>query len=153
MAAFRGAKASADQLNLYAQRILRDIPEKFGLVDAISAAEAIADLERGEGELAFPEIGAVLKMCEVQQVARMHRESLQKNKALVVWICETCGYRKSGFLNALDSAYRTCPSHWGPLLPFDAPRVNGQRPKRVQLTGGQVCGRELTIQTDERSTA
>lgn len=153
MATFRGAKPGLDALTMYAHRIVRDIPKEFELEDAVSAMEKFADLERGEGDLAFPEVGTLLKMAAIQRVARLNRETLESERALVVWICHTCGYRKSGFLTRLDSAYRTCRSHWGPLLPVDAPRVNGERPERVQLEGGKVCGAVLRVQTDDRRVA
>lgn len=153
MATFRGAKVSGETVTLYAQRIVRDVPREFEVVDAVSAMEKFADEERGEGVLAFPEVGTLLKMAGMQKIARINRDSLESERALVVWICNTCGYRKSGFLTRLDSAYRTCPSHWGPLLATDAPRVKGVRPERVLLEGGRVCGAVLRTQTDDRRVA
>jgi hypothetical protein len=84
---------------------------------------------------------------------RLRVAQASESRALVVWLCPVCGYRRSGFLTSLESAYRKCLSHWGPLLALDAPRVKGVRPERIQLEDGQVCGAELGIVSDERVAA
>lgn len=55
-------------LNLYSKRL-----EKERFDDVIAALETIQDLPRGEGELAFPEIGAILAMVNVCAVSRQNR--------------------------------------------------------------------------------
>jgi hypothetical protein len=71
----------------------------------------------------------------------------------VEWRCDTCGYLMTGFLTREERPIRYCMSIWGPLLPPDAPRINGERPKRVQFGPGESCGRQMRIERDERPQA
>jgi hypothetical protein len=152
MAAFRGAKPDANQITLYSNRLVREIAAGRILEDVIAAIEKIADLEREEGEPTFPPVSKIMCMVPVMAIARQNRRSLEQDLALVMWRCEVCGYEAGGWLTQLDSPFRTCPSRLGPLLPADAPRINGQRPQRMQLGQDQRCGAELQVVCDERRT-
>lgn len=112
-----------------------------------------ADIERGidlwyQQETALP-MPAELRPF-IERARRMRTNQSSEQRFLVVWICRTCGHRRSGFLTMDDRGARFCSSKWGPLLPIDAPRINGQRPERVQFADGQTCGAELEIVTDDR---
>ena len=71
-------------------------------------------------------------------------------RGLVMWKCRVCAWTMSGHLTLEDRALRFCRSSWGPLLPVDAPRINGMRPERKQLGQGVMCGAQLDILHDER---
>jgi hypothetical protein len=130
MAAFRGAKVDANTLTLYAVRIAKEIPARGLLQDAIAAIEKLADLERKEGELAFPDIATVLGMFTVVATARLNREARGREKQLVRWRCPECGIFKSGFIAPDDSQPRICGGN--------------QRiaPKRV--SSAEICGAVMT---------
>jgi hypothetical protein len=98
----------------------------------------------------FPMPSELKTLAGRAQQARVARTS--EARFLVVWLCPVCGFRQSGFLAQNADARRYCPSHWGPLLPIDAPRVEGKRPERIQLTKGTICGHDLQVVTDERNS-
>lgn len=117
-------------LSVYAKRLSKEHFE-----DVITALEKIAEMPRHEGELAFPEVGAVLAMVEVVRIARHNREMVAHNQRLVVWKCPACKCQQTGFLEKGVDAFRTC-----------------QRPVGQDSRGGIVrCGRLLTVILDERA--
>jgi hypothetical protein len=97
---------------------------------------------------AFPMPAELKPLAERAKRERLARAGVKRY--LVMWQCRVCGHSRTGFLTMEERGARYCSSHWGPLLALDAPRVNGQRPERVQLPTGSVCGHEMTIVNDDR---
>jgi hypothetical protein len=147
MAILRGTKLDKETLSLYSRRLVTE-----RIDDVLSAIEQIAEMARAEGDPAFPPMATILAVVGAAAIARHNRHSLGQDRALVMWRCGVCGYTATGFLTQLDIPFRTCPSRLGPLLPADAPRINGQRPQRMQLGQDQRCGAELQVVCDERRT-
>jgi hypothetical protein len=86
MAILRAATVDALTLNLYSQRLVKERHD-----DVIGAIEKIADMQREEGQPAFPEIGLILNMTGVMATARRNREKFNpchKNG------CQFDGYKK-----------------------------------------------------------
>ena len=110
MAAYRGAKPDANQITLYCNRLEREISGERELMDVVGAIEKIADMERKEGEPTFPAVAQIISLVPVMATARHHRQSLAQERGLVVWICNSCGYRMSGFLAKGDNTQRSCQS-------------------------------------------
>ena len=100
-------------------------------MDAISAIEKFSDLERGDGELAFPEVGTLLALTQVQLVARINRDKAAKEQMLVRWRCPECGVYRSGFVHQQDHEPRIC--------------------RGVPLEGSGICG--AVMQETERQRA
>lgn len=103
MASLRGAKIDAQTLSLYGSRLRTEILE-----DAIAAIEKIAEKKREEGELAFPEIGAILSLIPAMAVARQNRDSLAKDSYRVVWRCPECRIFQTGWIRRTDHQPRIC---------------------------------------------
>lgn len=84
------------------------------------------------------------------EIMRDREAKTSEKRYLVAWRCLVCGFTQSGFLTMSDRGLRYCRGKFGPLLPVDAPRVNGERPQRAQLPDGVTCGAELRIVNDDR---
>jgi hypothetical protein len=71
MAIARGSKPDASTLKVYSKRLAKS---KERLDDLLAAIDKIGQLPRGEGELAFPEVGAIEALAVVMRIARRNRE-------------------------------------------------------------------------------
>lgn len=76
--------------------------------DVLSALQRLADAKREEYEPGLPEIGAMLKLVEVERIARDNRSEATKSQRLVRWQCPECGATKCGFPNTSDALERRC---------------------------------------------
>jgi len=103
MACFRGAKVDTVTLAFYSKRLVQE-----NLEDVLAALRTLQDLPREEGDLAFPEVGAILGMVGVCAVSRHNREQMGIRKDLVRWHCPECGIHMSGFISPLDREPRAC---------------------------------------------
>lgn len=97
------------------------------------ALEKLSELPRGEYETAVPDIATILRMTEVEAIARNNRSEIEKNRQLVVWDCPDCGYTMSAFLLPADVSKRRCPSHYRKLSQIT-------KPSERSLPSGQICG-------------
>jgi hypothetical protein len=103
MASLRGAKIDAQTLSLYGSRLGTEI-----LDDVIAAIEKIAEKKREEGELAFPEIGAILSLIPTMAAARHTRDAMAKDSYRVVWRCPECRIFQTGWIGRADQQPRIC---------------------------------------------
>lgn len=130
----RGAKLDKPTLLLYSQRLAKEPTE-----DVVSALEALGDLPRAEGEMSLPEIGAILKLVEVERLARINRTKVAAERKMVCWGCPACGGRMTGFLAPGESTDRACPSPYRPRGVF--PR---------SLPTNETCGAIMRVTDDDR---
>jgi hypothetical protein len=141
MAAYRGAKPEAEQINLYAARLSREIGHGSELQDMVAAIEKIADMPRESGELAFPEVGQILCLVPVMRMARLNRAAAARATVLVRWKCFECGVYRSAYIHPDDRAPRVCNG-----VPRGAPQLDAQgRP--------EPCGAIMDIVYDDRRAA
>jgi hypothetical protein len=141
MGIFRQASIDPQTIKLYAAKLVN-----FDLGDLQDACKRIEDLPRGEGETAFPEIGAVRSMVEICRNARLNRVEAEMHKALVRWRCPDCSLRMSGWVARGDTRERRCKSTYGPWTPWNPPAVPA---KRTFLPEGQICGALMIVIHDE----
>ena len=90
-------------LSLYSKRLAQENVE-----DVLAGIETIQDLPREEGDLAFPEVGAILSTARVCRVARINREAAAKVTVLVRWRCPECGITLCDWISPSDDAPRVC---------------------------------------------
>ena len=89
MAIFRGGEMDKTTLSLYSRRLARE-----GVEDVVAATETIAEMERKEGELRIPEIGAILKVVAAVAVARENRQRYSDEHAYRMWESMSKSYRE-----------------------------------------------------------
>lgn len=129
MGLFRQAAMEKRTIHLYAERLA-----ELELEDVLSALKAIEDLPRDEGDTAFPSMGVILKMVEVEHIARYNREAAAKDVEYVAWKCHACGGTSGNSYPTARKVYeetRYC-----------------QRPAqqvRPQAKGNEVCGGNLRV--------
>jgi hypothetical protein len=86
----------------------------------------------------------------IERARRIRTEKTGAKTYLVAFECPVCGATQSSLLAMEDRGLRYCRGKFGPLLPVDAPRANGQRQQRAQLGDGVTCGAEMRIKVDDR---
>jgi len=85
MAMFRGARLDAKMLSLYAQRL-----SKERLEDVLAALTRIQDQPRQEGELSFPEVGAIISMARSAGRQRQEQDR-DLHEYFQQQVCPVCG--------------------------------------------------------------
>lgn len=99
----RGANPPTEIIKSYADRLARE-----QVVDVINALLKIQELQRGEGELAFPSIGTILSMTAVERRSRYNRDMGCGTKELVSYRCPSCSAIFDVFEKLGAHPQRTC---------------------------------------------
>lgn len=128
---------AADSLSLYAERLAREPFEDVEL-----ALQKLSELERKEYELAIPEIGALISLVKVCNVARLNRLEGERNRKVVGWKCPDCGFTMTAFLLPHESRERRCASIYRKLSEVE-------KPSDRCLPRGQICGALLEVVLDD----
>jgi hypothetical protein len=128
MALMRGAGPSPQTFKAYSRRLARE-----QLEDVLSAIITLSELPRGEGDLAFPEIGMILSTVGIARVARHNREANSQPVDLVRWRCPECHHATADFIAPDDAGYRRCRG-----IPRD-----GKFDQNYQ--GEKICGAMMDI--------
>ena len=123
-AMFRGAKPEAAMITLYSERLAAESFE-----DVIAALTKIQETPREEGELALPEIGAMLKAVAVMKSIRVARERAALNLQFVAWKCPACSVTCSGFLSPGSHELRYCQAS----------------PHKSLHASGEICGTSMNV--------
>ena len=103
MAILRGTKLDKETLSLYSRRLVKE-----RIDDVLSAIEQIAEMERAEGDPAFPPMATILAVLGAAAVARHNREQVAIKTVLTRWQCSECTNTRSGWIPPQDHEPRKC---------------------------------------------
>jgi hypothetical protein len=122
-------------LNLFAERLA----ERWEGRDAVLGIKSLEELQRQEGETAWPEIAVFHRACEAAKLARLRAEENQRARVLVRWKCPDCALTFSGYVDRNDSLERRCKG-MGRVKVKDE---NGK--ERIAIRKDLICGARLEV--------
>lgn len=103
MAICRGAALEKEHLLLYSRRLDRE-----NLEDVLTTLNKIQEMPRREGELALPELGAILELVRFEGNARTRRERARTPSMLVAWKCPVCRATMNNWVPPNSDLDRIC---------------------------------------------
>lgn len=106
----------------------------------IAALEKLSNLPRQEREAAIPDIGTLLKLIEVEAIARQNRSAIKKSERLVRWQCtENPAHTICGFPSSGDDLERRCHG------------LSKSKKTDWNPNGTPICGARMTVIYDDNN--
>jgi len=103
MAICRGAVLEKEHLSLYPARLVLE-----DLEDVLTSLRKLQEMPREKGEMALPELGAILQLVRYVHEERIRLSRARVPSVLVRWKCQHCYVTISGFVGVGADLKRKC---------------------------------------------